>query len=285
MRAGFIGLGMLGRAMAQRLIDQGVGLTVWNRTASKAQGLDAEVVKSPAAVMKAEDVIFLNLFDSAAVESVLEAMLSVPNPAGKLIIDTTTNHYSNAEAFHRILASHNVKYIEAPVLGSTVPASRGALTVLAGGPAESYEKALPYLRNIGSSIFHFERPGLATRMKLINNMLLGVFMSGIAEALAMAEAAGLSKTEALDVLGAGAGKSLVLDAKRQKLIDGDFSTHFSVELIYKDLHFLQDLARDMSRPAFTAATPKELFALAVSRGMAKEDFSAVYKLFADQTGK
>ena len=281
MRAGFIGLGNLGKAIAGRLIEQGVELTVYNRTPEKADGLRGAVIASSAReVFETSDITFICLFDSDAVASVL---MGADGLAGSsrcgIVVDITTNHFDPVIEFHGFVADSGGTYLESPVLGSVVPAAKGLLTVLVSGPRDAYDKALPYLEKFGASIFHFQKQGTATRMKLVNNLVLGSLMATLAEALSLAEGVGLDKETALNVLGAGAGKSLVLEAKRQKLIEGNFSAHFSNALIYKDLHCLQDMAYEMGRPVYTGALTKELYADAMSRGLGHEDFSGIYRLF------
>lgn len=281
MHLGFIGLGHLGKAIAQRLLDCGHTLTVFNRTASRAEGIDAEVVSTPREVMQKADIIFLCLFDSNAVNAVITGKdgLLEGDASGKIIVDTTTNHFRDVVQFHDLLKKAGGNYMEAPVLGSVVPASQGALTVLVSGSKAAYEKARPVLENIGKHIFHLEAPALATKMKLVNNLTLGSFMATIAEALAMGEEIGINKEDVLEILSVGGGNSLVLNAKKKKLIEEDFSTHFSNALIYKDLQCLQDLAYEHKKPLFTAAVAKELFARTFEEEIDQEDFSAIYKLF------
>jgi len=283
MKCGFIGLGNLGKAMAGRLLSEGVSLTVWNRTREKADGLGAEVASSPAELVSGVDVVVLNLFDSNAVRSVISGSEGIRSGdcSGKIIIDTTTNHFVDVLEFHEILGDAGASYLEAPVLGSVVPASRGNLTVLVSGERPAYEKALPLLEKIGKKIFFVGEPSLATKMKLINNMVLGTIMATLAEAVVFGEKVGLDRGVVLDILASGAGNSLVLNAKREKLLNGDFSTHFSSSLIYKDLHYLQDLARELKRPVFTGSSTKELFAMTFSRDMADKDFAGIYSIFKD----
>ena len=283
MKVGFIGLGNLGKALVGRLVSEGVNLTVWNRTREKASGLDLPIADSPAALIGMVDVLFLNLFDSKAVGSVLtgdEGILKA-GCRGKIIIDTTTNHFSSVGSFHELLAGAGASYLEAPVLGSVVPASKGLLTILVSGKRPAYEEALPYLEKIGKDIFYLEEPALATKMKLINNLVLGSFMATLAEAIVLGEKTGIDKETVIDILSSGAGNSLVLNAKREKIINEDFSTHFSSSLIYKDLHYLQDLVRTLKSPAFTASVTKELFAMTLLRGMEDLDFSAIYRVLKD----
>ena len=280
MKAGFIGLGHLGKTMAKRLISEGVELAVWNRTREKASDLGTPIADSPSALLSEVDILFMNLFDSAAVEAVLAGKdgLLKSDCTGKIIIDTTTNHFELAAYFHELLKKHGGFYLESPVLGSVVPASHGALTVLVSGDKNAFDKALPWIEKIGKNIFFLEKPALATKMKLINNLALGSFMAAIAEALAFGESAGIDKSRVLDILGAGAGNSMVLNAKKEKLLHEDFSTHFSSSLIYKDLHYLQDLARTLKRPLFTGSITKELFGMTLSKGMDALDFSVIYKI-------
>lgn len=280
MNLGFIGLGNLGKAIAGRLLGCGHSLTVWNRTPSKADGIQVEVVPSPSAVADRTDIIFICLFDSSAVYTVLtqhDGLLS-GDVSGKVIVDLSTNHFKEVTAFHERCSQARCIYLEAPVLGSVVPASQGELTILISGSKTGYETAKPLLENMGKHLFYLKEPALATKMKLINNLTLGCFMAVIAEALALGEDVGISKKEILEILSVGGGNSLVLNAKKNKLLEEDFSTHFSNALIYKDLHCLQDLAYEQKKSLFTGAVVKELYARTFEKGIQKEDFSAIYKI-------
>lgn len=283
MHLGFIGLGHLGKAVAGRLLECGHELTAWNRSAGKAADLDLSLASSPKSVAEAADIIFLCLFDSNAVHEVLskdQGLLS-GDATGKIIVDLTTNHFKEVETFHTLCNKAGALYLETPVLGSVIPASQGALTVLVSGNKAAYDKIKPVLENIGKHVFFLSEPGMATKMKLINNLTLGSFMATLAEALSLGENIGLAKEEILEILSVGGGNSLLLNAKRKKLEEQDFSTHFSSSLIYKDLHCLQDLAYELKRPIFTGAVVKELYGKTFSQGLAEEDFSAIYKIFSN----
>jgi 3-hydroxyisobutyrate dehydrogenase len=259
----FIGLGHLGKTMAQRLASEGVDLVVWNRTVEKAEDLGVEVAASPAEVANNADIVFLNLFDSGAVRSVLigPGGLLEGDVAGKLFVDTTTNHFVDVLGFYEACSKKGCSYLEAPVLGSVIPASQGNLVILVSGETTAFERARPFLDRLGKNIFFLGDKTLANRMKLINNLVLGTFMAVIAEATALGERAGIAKGAVLDILAAGAGNSGVMNAKKERILKEDFTTHFSAALIYKDLHYLQDLARALRVPLFTGAVTKEIFAL------------------------
>ncbi len=281
MKIGFIGLGTLGKTMARRLIDQGEDLTVWNRTKSKAEDLNVPIAESPADLVTKTDIVFINVSDSDAVCAILEGADGIieGKAYNKIIIDTTTNHFNWVDHFYRTLKEKDAFYLESPVLGSVVPASKGLLTILVSGDKSAFNKARPYLDKLGEPIIYLEKPGFPAKMKVINNMVLGAFMTVLAEAVAMGEASGLNKEKVIEILDNGAGKSLVLDAKKQKLLDEDFTNHFSSAMIHKDLHYLQDLARNLKRPVMTASMAKEIFAMTFQRGWQDDDFSGVYRLF------
>ncbi len=281
MHIGFIGLGHLGKAVAGRLLDCNHSLSVWNRTPEKAGGMNVELVTSPAVLASKADIIFMCMFDSDAVRTVLtgdQGLLS-GDVEGKIIVDLSTNHFRDVVDFHKLAEKAGCTYLEAPVLGSVVPASQGALTIVVSGKENGFEKVKPILEQLGKHLFFMGAPARATKMKLINNLALGSFMATLAEALAVGEESGIGREELIDILSVGGGNSKVLDAKKGKLLEEDFSTHFSSALIHKDLHCLQDLAYELKKPLFTGSLLKELYAKTYEGGIEQEDFAAIYKIF------
>ena len=281
MKIGFIGLGNLGTAICSRLSSLGDELIVYNRNKDKIKDLPYKIVNTPKDILKECDVIFLCLFDSPAVENILsgENGILCDELKGKTIIDLTTNHYEDVLKFHKMVNDIGGNYLENPVFGSVAPALNGALTVVSSGKSEVFENMKPVLEKIAVEIFHLEVPSSATKMKLINNLCLGSFMATLAECTALAESCEIPKAKALEILGVGGGQSLVLKAKTQKLINEDFSAHFSNNAINKDLHLLQDLAYNLKLPLYSAAIPKELFSKMKMMGKGEEDFSSIYQLF------
>lgn len=281
MAIGFIGLGNLGTAIAKRLMSMNEEVLVWNRTKTKAEAKGFVCESSPKALIEKCDTVLMCLFDSVGVRDVLtmENGLLSANLQGKTIIDLTTNHFNDVIEFHAMVEKQGGNYLESPVLGSVVPASKGELTAVCAGKESTFLTCKPLLEKFASTIFHLKEAGFAAKMKLINNLCLGSFMATIAECTALGEACGIDKKELLEILGAGGGKSLVLAAKTQKLIDEDFSPHFSTSAITKDLHCLQDLAYSLNRPLYTASVTKELFSKMKMMGKGDEDFSSIYQLF------
>ena len=278
MHCGFIGLGHLGKTIARRMIQVGVDLVVWNRTREKALDLEVPVAESPADLISRVDVVFLNLFDSRAVEDVLtgpNGVFSV-DCRGKVIVDLSTNHFADVARFHAMARERDAVYLECPVIGSVIPASQGALTILVSGDPAAYAYVRVLLEKIGKVIFYLGLPSLATRMQLVNNLVLGSFMATIAEAVILGEKSGIPRETVIEILLSGSGNSMVMAAKKEKLLKEDFSTHFSSALIYKDLHYIQDLAIMVKQPLFMASIAKELYGMMHMKGTAGEDFSGIF---------
>lgn len=284
MNTGFIGLGNLGTAIARRLLARDVPLTVWNRTVSRAEALKVVIAESPRTLIESCDPICLCLFDSNSVRAVLEGDRGLLAAArGRTIIDFSTNHHEEAVRFHDLVRAAGGSYLEAPVLGSVIPASQGSLTILISGDSNVFQQHRPLLDFVGKTIFFLGAPGLASRMKLINNFLLGTFMASIAEAAALSEASGIPTATALDILAAGAGNSAILNAKRDKLLQHDFTPHFSAALIHKDLAYLNDLARSREVDNTLGEAVRALYARTLDRDPHHRDLSCVYEVFANRS--
>lgn len=281
MALGFIGLGNLGSAIAKRLADMNEEVIVWNRSVEKAKELGFPITSSPKELIEKCDTVLMCLFDSVGVRNVLcmENGLLSAELKGKTIIDLSTNHFDDVLEFHSMVKAKGGDYLESPVFGSVVPASKGEVTIVTAGDAEVFLTCKPILEKFGLTIFHLKEFGMASKMKLINNLCLGSFMATIAECTSLGVACGIDKAQLLDILGVGGGKSLVLAAKTQKLINEDYTPHFSNAAINKDLHCLQDLAYSMNRPLYTASVVKELYSKMRMLGKGEEDFCSIYQLF------
>jgi 3-hydroxyisobutyrate dehydrogenase len=281
MRIGFAGLGALGSAMARRLAEQGVTISVWNRTPEKAARLELPSAPTPSHLMTSSDAVFLNLFDSAAVEEVLtgnEGLLH-GGSRGKIIVDTTTNHPDRAVFFHSIVRKAGASYLEAPVLGSVGPASQGTLTMVCSGDIRKLDDVRTVVEKLCRHVFHLEGEGTASRMKLVNNHVLGTLMAVLAEAAGAGVRSGIPLETVLEVLSVGAGNSPVLQGKRGKLLNGDFTTQFSVSAILKDLRYFEDVAAGIGMSSPLLKATEEIYRQAERNGIGGADFSIVYTLF------
>ncbi|MEN3033681.1 MAG: NAD(P)-dependent oxidoreductase [Aquificaceae bacterium] len=282
MKVGLIGLGSLGKAIAKRLLSLGVDLSVWNRTKAKAEELGLVSAESPCALASSCDVLLLVLFDSASVYKVLfgEDGLCLAKLRGKLIVDITTNHPEFTKLAYEKLKEFGISYLEAPVLGSVKPALSGELTMLVSGQLEAFESARPLLEKIAKTIIYSGQVGNASKLKLINNLVLGTFMQAICESIALGEELGFDRQTIIQVLKNGAGRSYILDAKTDKLLSRDYSPHFSIELIEKDLSYLEEVIGKSGLFSLCLSSAKNAYRIAISLGLAKEDFSSLAEIFS-----
>lgn len=285
MKVGFIGLGKLGSAMAMRLNEKGFTPIVYNRTIEKVKTSGFEYVNTPKELTEKEvDFIIINVFDTFAVNDIfnLPDGLMSGNLKNKIVIDTTTHHYRYVTNFCRLSKNAGGTYLEAPVIGSITPAKKGELMIVVSGDKEAYEKSNPILEVLGKKIVYFPEIGRATKFKLINNMVMGGFLAVLSEALSVAEKAGFTTSETLDLLSTGAGDSKVLNLKKDKLINEDFSPQFDIKTLVKDLHYLNSLSYDLNQPAALSSLVKELYTMAGSKGNFEDDFAAIFKFMKNK---
>lgn len=275
----FLGLGNLGRSIVKRLREvfkDKLTLYLWSRDEARVEAFASEVGGIPIHRSFPDvDIVFICLFDSSAVESV---MPMIPKE-GKIIVDMTTNLPEKAAEFQNLVGERGGRYIECPVVGSIIPASQGKLTLLVCGAKDTYEKVKELLDALATKIFYFgDKIPFASKVKLINNLVLGVFMAGIAEAIAVGEKLGIPPEISLDVLSSGAGRSQILESKKEKILNLDFSPHFSIALISKDLKYLRETL-GISDQSFLFSLAEKLYNSAQKNGLSQLDFSSIYLLY------
>ncbi len=279
-KIGWIGLGHMGLPMAKNLKNAGYDIHVWNRTVEKAEKSGLPYIEDLKQLIEEKNIIITMLFGSQSVKEVYSKIFSYfDDLTEKVFIDMTTIHPDTAKWLSEEIIKRNGNFLEAPVLGSVIPAEKGELTIVVSGDKEIYERNLDIFQVLGKEIFYMGDYGLASTMKLINNTVLGSFMAVLAEAYAFAKKVGIDPKLALDVLSKGAGQSLILNAKKEKLLKEDYSTHFSVALIHKDLTYALDIAHKNSYPVILTSATRELFNSAKAYNLSDKDFSAVLEVF------
>ncbi len=277
-KIGWIGLGHMGLPMAKNLKKAGYDIKVWNRTLEKAINSGLPYEKTLKDLIDNSNIIITMLFNS---NSVLEIYSKIVNfdVKDKLFIDMTTIHPETAKKIAEMLITHGAHFLEAPVIGSVIPAEKGMLTIVVSGDEEIYKQNLDIFSVLGKEIFYMGDYSTASTMKLINNTVLGSFLTVLCEAFIFAKKAGIDEKLALKVLENGAGKSMVLDAKKEKLLNEDYTTHFSVDLIHKDLTYALDVANKLGIPTVMVANSRELYNSAKANNLGSLDFSAVLEIF------
>jgi 3-hydroxyisobutyrate dehydrogenase-like beta-hydroxyacid dehydrogenase len=279
---GFIGLGIMGSAMAANLAKAGFGVTVWNRSPEKAAAvaaLGAEVAPTPRAVVEGSVVTFAMLADPAAAEAACfgDQGVLAGIVAGKGYVDMSTVDAATSRKLGAAITDRGGRFLEAPVSGSRKPAEEGTLIILAAGDRTLYNEAFPALEKMGRKILYLGETGNGANLKLVVNMVMGGMMAVFSEGLALGEKAGLVPADILDVLDAGALSNPMFRLKGPAMMRGEFSAAFPLKHLQKDLRLVLGLGDRLDQPLHSAAAANESFKRARMMGFADEDFSALYK--------
>lgn len=289
-KIGFIGLGTMGRHMAANLAKAGFDVRVYDQVPEAmrdAERWGAKAVRSVAEVGEGSDAVVLMLPDTPDVLSVVggaDGLLAHP-PARRLIIDMSTIAPAAARQLHGQLAQQSIQFIDAPVSGGPMGAEKAALSIMAGGDEPAFHLAEPVFRALGTTITHVGPSGAGQTLKLCNQLVCGINIQAICEALALARASGLDPKVMRDVLMAGSAGSWMLDKLGPAMIERDTRAGFRIDLMLKDLKLAQDLAFQLSvpLPATSLVTTQYLDARAHDEGVSgNQALFAVYDRMADQ---
>lgn len=285
---GFIGLGIMGSRMTNNLLDAGNDLVIFNRTKEKASALlekGAKWANTPKETAEQADIVFTMLASPEAVRSLAFGNEGFLNGLckGNLWIDCSTVNPSFTKEMAGESANRGIRFIDAPAAGTKGPAKEGKLVFVVGGNQNDVEEARPYFEAMGKTINHVGENGKGTSMKMVINLMLAQSMEAFAEAVTLGEALGLDKTEVLDTLVGGPVAAPFLAGKKDKLLNGDFTVEFPLEWMKKDLHLASLSAYENGISLPTANVTKEIYGLASQKGLAKEDFSAIYRFLKERT--
>ncbi|ENX13638.1 hypothetical protein F894_01852 [Acinetobacter sp. CIP 51.11] len=275
----FIGLGAMGFRMAAHLPKHFDTVYVWNRSFNKAEQHAAEYGTQAVTLEQAvqADVIFSCLPTSADVERLLE---NLSLKSGSVWVDCTSGVPDSAQKLAVQLAKHGVIFLDAPVSGQTVGAENGTLTVMVGGNAEGYEKALPALQAFGKLIKHVGESGAGFAVKAVNNMLMAVNLCAVAEGFTTLKAHGVNLHEALDCINASSGKSMVTETVLpQRILNRSFPVTFALPLLAKDTGIAIDLAREAKLSAPVLSLTQNLIQAASDLSDKNSDFSSAVKMY------
>ena len=277
-----LGCGLMGQPMARRLLASGHTLTAWNRTRAKADALlpdGASVADSPAAAVSQADFVIAMLQDGDAVREVLfdsgNASAIRTMRSGTLFIDMGSILPEQARDHAARLSAAGIDALDAPVSGGTLGAEAGTLAIMAGGRAEDFERAREVLSVLGRPV-HVGPAGSGQLAKLANQMIVGITIGAVAEALLMAERGGADPAKVREALRGGFAESRVLEVHGQRMVDGDFAKRGSLAIQLKDLRNAMHTAAGMRMAAPITQTLTELYAQAAEHGFGELDQSGLY---------
>ena len=283
-KVGLIGLGLMGRPMGMNLLKAGHGLTVWNRTSSRADELvaaGAVLAKSPKEVAEASAVLLTMVSDPPALEAVLwgEHGAFEGLQAGTTYVDSSTISPALVKKIAAACRERGVRFLDAPVTGGDWGAREGNLVFMIGGDAATFEDVEPVLAVMGKRFFHLGPNGAGQTIKLAMNAILALEVGAVAEAIGLVTKAGLAGEQLLEVLQSSMGRSGLLDLKTPLMLKGDFKPSFPLRLMHKDLGLALDLANQLGVALPTTAAVREVYNHV--KGEAKEDvdYSAVIRFY------
>ncbi len=279
-RLGFIGLGIMGRGMAANLVEAGHPVTVWNRTASKAEGVGATIVASPQEVGPESDIVFVCVSDTPDVEEVVFGDFGVIHgmTSGDVLVDHSTISPVATARFASDAAEMGITWVDAPVSGGSEGAERGTLAVMAGGDSVAVERVRPIMAAYSSSIVHVgESPGSGQMVKAVNQVLVVVNQLAASEALLLADAAGLDLRKTLAAVEGGAAGSWMLSNRGPQMIERDWRPGFTIDLQQKDLRLVLEAADEVGSPVPGVALVHQLYRSLQARGLGTEGNHALVK--------
>ena len=286
---GFIGLGVMGGEMVQRLLSRDHAVVGYNRTRSKAEWLIKAGMKwanSPREVAESADIILSMVTNSAALEAIVEGpdgVLAGLAP-GKIFVDISTVSPEYSRAVAAKVRKTGADMLDAPVSGSVITLQEGKLSVMVGGQRDAFEKVKPVLLDIGPKVTHVGENGLALVLKIAVNLSLAVQMLAFSEGVLLAEKGGISREIAVDVLTNSAIGSPMVKYRGPFVLKLPQPAWFDVNMMQKDMLLALELGRKLDVPLPSTAVANEFLTAARGMGLAKEDFAVVFDVLARMSG-
>jgi 3-hydroxyisobutyrate dehydrogenase-like beta-hydroxyacid dehydrogenase len=289
MKVGFVGLGVMGSQMVNRLLSKGHTVTGYNRTRSKAQWLIEKGMAwadSPRAVASSADYVFAMVTNAAAIQSITDGPdgLLAGLSAGKIFIDMSTVSPTVSRATAAKVRALGADMVDSPVSGSVITLQEGKLSVMVGGRKETFETIKPLLLDIGPKVTHVGDNGLALSMKIAVNLSLAVQMLAFSEGVLLAEKSGISRDTAVDVLVNSAIASPMIRYRGPFVLQQPEEAWFDVNMMQKDMVLAMDLGRQLDVPLPTTAVSNEFLTAARAMGFTKYDFACMFDVLAAMAG-
>jgi 3-hydroxyisobutyrate dehydrogenase-like beta-hydroxyacid dehydrogenase len=288
-KLGFIGLGVMGGNMVDRLLSKGHTVTGYNRTRPKAQWLlDKGMLwaDSPRAVAEASDFTFAMVTNAAAISAITEGSdgMFAGLSTGKVFIDMSTISPNMSRETAAKVREKGADMVDSPVSGSVTTLRQGKLSVMVGGRKETFEKVKPILLEIGPKVTHVGDNGLAVCMKIAVNLSLAVQMLAFSEGVLLAEKSGIPRETAVDVLMHSAVASPMIQYRGPFVLQQPEEAWFDVNKMQKDMLLAMELGRQLDVPLPTTAASNEFLTAARGMGWTKYDFACMFDVLAVMSG-
>lgn len=279
MKVSIIGIGLMGQALGERLLERGHQLTVYNRDTRKTNALVTHGAQHAAGVddaVAASDITLLMLSDAAAIQSVL-ANITADSMRDKLIIQMGTIAPAESREFAAHIQQQGGRYLEAPVLGSLPEARAGSLIIMAGGAADNYQTALPLLQDLSNAPRHIGDIGHGATVKLAMNQLIAGLTSSFALSLALVEKEGIDNAQFMDIVRDSALYAPTFDKKLDRMLTRDFSNpNFPTKHLAKDTHLFLGVAQQLGLNTAALQGIADVLDATLDQGLADTDYSAIF---------
>ncbi|MBW0168636.1 MAG: NAD(P)-dependent oxidoreductase [Hydrogenophaga sp.] len=286
-RISVLGIGMMGFPMARRLCEAGCTVSVWNRSRAKAERLQAfgaTVADTPAEAVAQADVVITLLEHGGVVQDVLfEQGAAQGLKAGALVVDMSSIQPRQAREHAERLALLGARHLDAPVSGGTVGAEQGTLAIMAGGSAADFAQALPVFELLGKAV-HVGPHGAGQLAKLANQMIVGITIGAVAEALLLCEKGGADMARVKQAISGGFADSRILQVHGQRMVERDFAKRGAMAVQLKDMRNALATAAEVGFEAPITGLFEQLFAQGVEHGLADMDHSALFVELARRNG-
>ncbi len=285
MRVAFLGLGIMGHAMATNLVKAGHDVTVWNRTPGK-QVEGARSAANPREAANGAEVVWMCVSDTDAVESMLFGGEGVESSLreGMIIADSSTISPAATAKFAERVQAKGVSYVDAPMTGSKVGAQNGTLVFIVGGDQASIERLKPLFAAMGKKIFRMGETGKGQATKLAMNLQIALIFEGFAEALTLAAKLGVDAEQIVALIEATMVRSGVVDYKAPFVLQRDFTPNFPLRLMYKDIRLTLEAAKEARVKLPALETVGEIYEMATEEGSGDLDYAATLTLLEKWAG-
>ena len=284
-KLGWIGVGRMGYAMAERLAKGGCDIAVWNRTREKAEPLAKHGAKVVDALpqLASRDIVFCMVSTYDDVKDVIGRLLT-GSAKPKMLIECSSISLEGSAELRRTLAAKGIQYLAAPVSGNAKVIKAGKLTFVVSGPKAAYEQARPYLDMMGTGSSYVGEGELSRIAKICHNVMLGVVIQNLCEITVLAEKAGMPRHAFLDFLNKSVMGSMFTRYKTPALVNLDFHVTFTPKLLRKDLDLGLDAGRHFEVPMPLTSITRDLLQQMIGQGMTEEDFSTLLLMQAKASG-
>ena len=290
MRVGFVGLGIMGRPMALNLVNGGHAVTVWarrNESMAPLIAAGAQGAQSPAAVAATVDVVFSMVADAPDVRDVMLGPQGVVQGrhAGLIAVDMSTIPPAAAKGIGADLSAQGVCFLDAPVSGGEVGAVAGTLSIMVGGDQAAFDKVQPLFACMGKNVVYIGETGAGQVAKAANQILTGVGVLAVAEAMAFAKKNGTDPAKVREALLGGFAGSKILENHGQRMIDRNFKPGFKSWMHEKDMNIVMQTAHDLGLYLPASAATAQMYKAMVGSGLGEQDSIAVLKLLEQLSGQ